>query len=360
MKKTIPSIIIVLIFLTGCEKPYDINSLPPVTNVATSSDTTYIQKGEWTGFSNPQAIIYGLDQLFYVADTYNDRIVVLDQAGTVRGTLNGIRRPLCLAQDNRLDLLIGAQYIDQATQDTIGVVYRVKMVDAHHQIASARIDTVLKDRSYPKRRYVGIAITINDEFLVVSDGPDNSSPVKPDSRVLRFKYSKIDSVTYKDTLITPLGEFQAGSGISITNLNHPTGIATFPNSQDFVLVQTSDGIQYSTVWMTFTVLTDFQGWMPKYDPALVTGIDFIRPNRFKDARGVTIDQSRKDIFIVDAALDSIVKFNSRGRFKPESFGGKSPGISLNHPTGIAVAENTLYVCDSGNNRIVLYKLSTDR
>jgi DNA-binding beta-propeller fold protein YncE len=265
-----------------------------------------------------------------------------------------------LAQDNRLDLLIGAENIDQTTKDTIGIVYRVKLVAANHQISSARIDTVWKEASRPRRRFVGIAVTLNDEFLVVRDGPDNTSPVDPDSRVLRFKYSKIDSITYKDKLITPLGDFQAGAGISITTLNHPTGIATFPRSRDFVLIQTSDGLQYTAVWMIYTITNDFEGWIPKYDPEQVTGIDFIRPNRFKDARGVAIDRSKQDIFIVDALQDSVVKFNTRGRFKAESYGGKSSGISLNHPTGIAIAENTVYVCDTGNNRIVLFRLSTDR
>ena len=344
----------------GCEKPYDINSLPPATDLTSSSDTTYIQKGEWVGFSKPQAILHGIDQLFYVADTYNNRIVLLDQAGIVRGVLNGILHPVCLAQDNRLDLLIGAEYINQATLDTIGIVYRVKMVEAHHEISTARIDTVWREPARPKRRFVGIAITITDEFLVVREGSDNTSPVDPDSRVLRFQYTKIDSMTYKDKLITPLGDFQAGQGISITILNHPTAIASFPASRDFVLVQSSDGIQYSAVWMVYTQRPDFEGWIPKYDPEQVTGIDFIRPNRFINAMGVAIDPVRKDIFIADAAQDSIVKFNSRGRFKPESFGKKSLGITLNHPTGIAVAENTLYVCDTGNDRVVLYRLSTDR
>jgi hypothetical protein len=360
MKKFFFFVSVLMVYFFGCEKPYDIDSLPPPTDVSSSSDTTYIQKGEWNGFSKPQAILHGVDQLFYVADTYNNRVVLLDQAGLIRGVLNGIQRPVCLAQDNRLDLLIGAQYINPTTNDTIGIVYRVKMVEASHHIGSARIDTVWREPARPKRRFVGIAVTIIDEFLVVREGPDNTSPVDPDSRVLRFQYTKIDSVTYKDKLITPLGDFQAGQGIAITILNHPTAIASFPNSRDFVLVQSSDGIQYSAVWMLYTLRPDFEGWLPKYDPAQITGIDFIRPNRFTNAMGVAIDPARKDIFIVDAVQDSIVKFNSRGRFKPESFGGKSPGVLLSHPTGIAVAENTLYVCDTDNNRIVLYRLSTDR
>jgi hypothetical protein len=101
--------------------------------------------------------------------------------------------------------------------------------------------------------------------------------------VLRFKYQKIDSVNYEDRFITPLSELQTGQGSSITYINHPTGIATFPNSADFIVIQQSDGIQYSAIWMTFTKTSDFEGWLPKYDPSTSGSIDFIKPNRFREA-----------------------------------------------------------------------------
>ncbi len=174
---------------------------------------------------------------------------------------------------------------------------------------------------------------------------------------MHFKYVKIDSVTYVDRYLTPRSELQTGQGLSITSINHPTGIATFPRSADFILTQTSDGIQYSAIWMVYSKTSDFEGWLPKYDPSIST-VDFIRPNRFTNAQCVTIDASR-NIYIVDAKQDSVVKFTSLGRFKSESFGAKSPGITLKNPQGIAVAEKTLYVCDTENDRIVLYRLSSD-
>jgi hypothetical protein len=366
MNKIVRIFILGGILFLGCEKKFDLSLLPPSTSVVTRSDTTYIQKGSWEGmFSRPNSILYGRDQLFYVADTYNNRIVLLNQAGIILDVLPNIIHPVCLAQDNRLDLLVGAEAISQNSSsiDTIGVIYRIKMVAANHLISVAKIDTVWKEPARPKRRFIGIGVIIEDEFLVLRDGPDITSPVDPDSRVLRFKYIRIDSSNYKDKLITALGEFQpsqSGQTVLITTLNHPTGIATFPDSRDFVLIQTSEGVQYPAVWMTYTVSTDYTGWAPKYDPLLVTGIDFIRPNRFSSAKGVAINQSTKDIVIVDAAQDSIVKFNNRGKFKFESFGAKSPGINLKNPTGITIAENVLYVCDTDNNRIVLFRLSTGK
>ena len=102
-------------------------------------------------------------------------------------------------------------------------------------------------------------------------------------------------------------------------------------------------------------------WLPKFDPTNPDQrtVEFISPNRFKNAVGIGIDQKSRDIFVVDAQLDSVAKFNNRGKFKVESFGKKSFGIALNRPGGVAIAENTLYVCDTENNRIVVYRLSTD-
>ncbi|NUN70210.1 MAG: hypothetical protein HUU02_10915 [Bacteroidetes bacterium] len=360
MNRSLLIIALAVLLLTGCQEKFDVSTLPPNTQLVSSGDTTYIQKDSWGGFNRPRSIMYGLDQLIYVTDTENNRIVMLNQAGQVLSTSGFIRRPIAIAQDLKLDLLVGAETIEPATNDTIGVLLRIKLVAASHNLQTAQIDTIWKEPARPKRRFVGIAVVLNNEYLVARNGPDNSSIVDPDARILRFRY-RPNAVTKKDSFITPLGELQSGAGTSITHLNHPTGIASFPNSGDFIVTQSSDGVQYSAIWMVFNKTADFEVWLPKFDPTNPDqrSTDFIKPNRYKNALGVGIDRVRRDIFIVDAELDSLAKFNRNGRFKSESFGKGTPGMSLNNPGGVAVAENTLYVCDTDNNRIVLYRLSTD-
>ncbi len=350
----------VVLIVTGCQEKFDLSTLPKATDIVTVGDTTYVEKSSWTGiFKKPTTVLYGQDQLIYVTDTENNRIVMLNQAGQILNISKPIRRPISIAQDLRLDLLVGAESIE-ANGDTIGILLRIKLVNANHNLGDAQIDTIWREQARPRRRFVGIGIILNDEYLVARDGPDNSSIVDPDGRVLRFRY-RPNATTKKDSFITPLGELQSGAGSSITNINHPTGLATFPNSGDFIVTQSSDGIQYAAIWMTYTKNLDFEGWLPRYDPSNPDqrSIDFVSPNRFRNAKGVGIDRIRRDIFIADAELDSVVKFNNRGQFKIESFGAKTPGISLRRPGSVAVAENTLYVCDTGNDRIVLYRLSTD-
>ena len=359
MKFRLTSItLFILTALGGCQSPYDINDLPQATNFHFSGDTTYIQTGVWSGFNRPNGILYGRDQLFYVLDTYNNRIVMLNQAGNELSEL-GILQPLAAAQDTRLDLIVAASAVDPVIKDTIAIIVRVKLAAALGVLSAAEIDTIWRESARPQRRFVGVGIIPNDEYLVARDGPDNSSPVDPDARILLFKYVHENQTARRDSFITPLGDLQTGIGGSITSLNHPTGLATFPGKSDFVVIQKSTGVQYTALWMVYSKTTDFEGWLPKFDPAAGQGsIDFILPNRFLDPEGVAIDPSRSDVFIVDAQQDSVVHFNSRGFFQTSSFGARSPQITLDHPHGIAVAQSVLYLCDTDKNRIVIYGLST--
>ncbi len=344
--------------LVGCQSPYDIDNLPQTTNYHFSSDTSYIQTDVWTGFNRPNGILYGRDQLFYVLDTYNNRIVMLNQAGIELSEL-GILQPLAAAQDTRLDLIVAAAAIDPVIKDTIAIIVRVKLAAALGVLSLAEVDTVWRESGRPQRRFVGVGIIPNDEYLVARDGPDNSSPVDPDARILLFQYVHENQIARRDSFITPLGDLQTGIGGSITSLNHPTGLATFPGKSDFVVIQKSTGVQYTALWMVYSKSVNFEGWLPKFDPAAgQAGIDFILPNRFLDPEGVAIDPFRADVFIVDAQQDSVARFNSRGFFQSSSFGARSPQITLTHPHGIAVAQSVLYVCDTDRNRIVIYSLST--
>lgn len=347
------------LFVVGCQQPYKLSDLPSADNVIRSGDTTYIQTAEWGGFKKPEGILYGRDQLFYVMDTQNDRIVMLNQAGGELSERNGVLHPLAAAQDTRLDLIVGAETVDPTSHDTIGVVLRIKVEPASGHLDLAEIDTIWKEPGHPKRRFVGIGIIPGDEYLVVRDGPDNSSPVDPDARVLLFRYVHQNATARKDSFITPLGDLQSGVGNSITSINHPTGIATFPGRADFVLTQKSDGVQYSAIWMVYSKTTDFEGWQARFDPSIVgQNVDFVKANRFRDAEGVAIDPYRSDIFVVDAEQDSVVKFNNKGVFQKESFGAMSSRSGLSHPRSVAIAQGQVYVCDTDNDRIVIFRLST--
>lgn len=352
---------IILPFLVGCisDDKYPIDQLIS-TNFTTTGDTSYVEiTPAFTGFNNPTAILAGNDQLIYVADTDNDRLIQMNEAGIILETLE-IIKPIAIGQDLRLDLLVGGCIFREAIGDTIAAVFRIHLFEAGHHISVAQIDTIWKESAKPNRRFRGIVALLDNQYFIVRDGPDNSSYVDPDTRLLWF--DKFDK------LITPLGDLTTRAGSGITDILRPTGIATFPNSNDFVLTQSSvEGtISFGALWMVYTKQADFEGWLPKFDPRRPEDKykDFIKPNRFIEASATAIDGSRLDIFIIDSALDSLIKFDRRGNFKSESFGNSALAFlgrpEFKSPKGVTFRNKTLYITDSGNNIVRRFRLSTDR
>lgn len=359
------------VIIVGCSEKLDLNDPLFKAGEGTSfAETTYVEiYPPWQGFNEPREIIVGNDQLFYVADYANNRVVMLNAAGQVMKT-RGFLHPVSIAQDFRLDLLVGGELV-LANGDTAGAIFRLHIVrDAsgnfygHTLFESAPVETVRVERSRPKRRFPGITVFPNNQYLAARIGPDNSSFVDPDARVLLFNKG--------DTFITPLGDLVTGQGSGIVYINKPTNILSFPGKRDFILTQSSEGGVYGAVWMVYSANADFEGWLPRFDPSRPedSNVDIVRQGRFHRAEAVAIDKRRGDIFIVDSELDSVFKFDSRGRFRKESFGDRlatagdfiasrtsNPGFA--NPHGVAFFERTLYIVDTGHNVIRLFRLSTD-
>lgn len=349
-------IVLVLAAFIGCTEKFDLGSLAK-QELPPSSDTSYVEFfPPWGGFNSPRTMIVGNDELFYLADYGNDRVVMMNAGGHILAT-RGFRRPTAITQDTRLDLLVAAE-VDGPGGLPIGAIIRIRLVRdrqgnfiGHDRFATAPAETVWTEAASRNRRFVGLAAMPDNQYLAARMGPDNSSFIDPDARVLLFSRG--------DTMITPLGDLVTGVGSGILYINKPTSIAAFPGRRDFVITQSSEGVAYGAVWMTYLKNPEFDGWLPKFNPERPEdrGVDFVRPQRFSEASGVAMDKRRGDIFIVDSRLDSVVKFDSRGRFRRESFGKRiSP---LLRPSGIAYHERFLYVVDTGNNIIRRYRLSTE-
>ena len=355
MKRQISiSLLLVLALFLGCEKKFDLATLPRQDDAAL--DTSYVALDPpFTGFTEPQDILIGNDQLLFVADTKANRVVMMNRAGQFLSE-RVMLHPVSLAQDTRLDLLVGGEMV-AANGDTVGAIFRLHLVssssDSAHRLDRARVDTIWRELAKPARRFPGLTTFGDNEWLAVRTGPDNSSFVDPDARVLLFNRN--------DNFITPVPALVTRTGSGISDINRPTSIASFPGVRDFVLGQSSEGVAYGAIWLRFEQSSDFEGWLPRFDPARPEDIsvDFIRPNRYLQPEAITIDRSRRDVFIADAELDSVFKFNSRGAFKQESFGiAKTRGRML-RPTGLAFFERILYVLDGAQGQILRFRLTTD-
>ena len=78
----------------------------------------------------------GREPLLYVADTGNDRVVMLDLAGNVLGQSQPIVGPVALTQDAKLRLLI----VTDSNK-----IYRIDLVAVTHDIASAPAELVFDE-----------------------------------------------------------------------------------------------------------------------------------------------------------------------------------------------------------------------
>jgi streptogramin lyase len=374
MKKLLPFSLIFCAFIVfSCqEDKFDINSLPKATTNANISDTIYIkQNPDWTGFNSPQAVIVGNEGLVYVADTYNDRIVMLDIAGRLIGYSQRIQRPVAIAQDKRLQLLVCAEFdtVLRGQETTFGAVYRLNLPAASYDISRATPMRVIWDTTlgnYASRRYTAIATTyysvgssLNaDAYYVGRTGQNNTATYDPDDAIVL--YSK------NDVFQSSVTQEFAQEGTGLLSMHNVTALATKPTgtSTEFVFAQIENSAVtplWKVQWIQLTVQGQTENWASKFYPSTDGDIDFLRINRFVQPRGLALDQSG-NLFVADAGTDSIYHFNSRG-IEQYSFGGHNDpyGRNFNQPYGIAYydADKTLFVADKGNNRICRFKLSID-
>jgi streptogramin lyase len=153
-----------------------------------------------------------------------------------------------------------------------------------------------------------------------------------------------------DVLVGPLPLIPGGTGFF--SVTEPSGIISVRRgSVDFIFTQIGNSF-HRAQWIT----TDAYGFTPKIEQ----GKTFYTPGKFTAPEDITLDDAG-NIYVIDAGSDSLYKFNpAGGEFRSQSFGGRGSGERQFHqPSGVAWFNKVLYVADTGNNRIVRFKLNTD-
>jgi len=323
-------------------------------------DTVYVkQNPDWTGFNKPEDIIIGREPFVYVADTYNDRIVMLNVAGQVLGTKK-IKHPVEIAQDYKLNLLVCAEFDTtiNGSQVSFSAVYKIDMVTAGHIIENAPVKRLLPQNpkvdpfafSRPDRQYTGITVFYDNSFYVARTGPSNSNPVDRDNAILHIREVPSE-FTGKDTLYISKVPGLAAEGTGLMSANKISSLTSLGRHNfDFVLTLIGEN-SFKVQWLHYVNTADFSGYQSQLQPF---ESDLMAVNRFGKPEGVTFDD-KNNIFVADAEKDSIFSFNNFGD-EMESFGGSDV---FNHPHAVAFYDRTLYVADTDNNRIVRFILSTE-
>lgn len=340
-----------LVLLSGCTDkltpPESKNADPNI-----GGDTLYVRLNPaWEGFKKPQDVLVGREPFIYVADTENDRIVMMNLDGGILGT-RSIKRPIALAQDYKLNLLVCAQFdttVNGVTQN-FSAVYKIDLFSAGHNIENAPIKMLLPqaaDLNKPERVYTGVAVFYDNSFLVARKGPNNTNLVDPDNSILNFKPVR---GTGRDTLIGRVPLLNPTSG-GIMSVNNVSSLTSFNRSNYDVIVTLTGINSFKTQWLEYITSTDFTGYQMKYMPEerfmMSTGL-FTRPE------GATTDNSG-NIYVVESDSSRIYRFNSNGELTI-SFGDTT---IFKQPYGVAHFDRILYVADTGNDRILRFVLSTE-
>ena len=140
--------ILSLLFLHSCADKFNIEEATSILgddNIGNLGDTIYVrQSPDWEGFNNPKDMIVGKEPFIYVADTDNDRIVMLDLSGRVMGDRT-IRKPTSITQNYRLDLIVVADFdtVINSQNLTFSSVYLVNMFESGHVLNNAKVKRLL-------------------------------------------------------------------------------------------------------------------------------------------------------------------------------------------------------------------------
>ncbi len=350
---------LIALYSAGCSDKLDINQFNSASggnNIG--GDTVYIQiSPSWEGFNHPSDIIVGNEPFIYVADTDNNRIVMLNIAGQVLGTRT-VKKPVAIAQDYKLNLIVCAQFdttLSTGETKTFSAVYKFNMVAAGHHIENAPVARLLpatKDLNRPDRIYTGVTVFDDNSFYVSRTGPLNSSFIDPDNSILIFSAKSLITGAVGDTLIGRVPNISP-EGTGLVSAYNITSIRSLKKkgNRDLIITLNGAGNSFKAQWLTWVETTEKSEYSSKLQ---ANASAFMTIRKFKKPMGSTIDNFG-NIYIADAQTDSVYKFNTFGE-ELQSFGG--PKV-FNSPNSVAWFDKTLYVADKNNNRIARFVLSTE-
>ncbi len=341
-------------------------------------------------FVRPVDIIAGFDELIYVVDEATEEIISLDESGRELGRL-GLKGVKSVAQNRQLDLLaIGKVEVNRGGNLLeFTCIYRIDMhgSGANFGIQYAEVTDTLIHPFYFKSTYSSsdvdvefnkIAILQDNRFYVTRSGTDNNTQKfgGPDDAILLFD----SDGTYLTpvSVNTPNGLFRDyfKKPIGITSFVQPPQISAF-GSDHFIFTSVSENTSIKVQVIDY-IETDFGA---NYEPRIL----FDRDTTVSDGNLTTPDKFERPvsllltgdgtnfIFVVDQAKDSFYQFTVTGlegvkpppgaatsKYQMASFGGSGEGLSqFNQPSAVAYKNNIVWVCDTGNERILRFKLTTD-
>jgi hypothetical protein len=346
-----------------------------------------------TGLNDPVHVQPGFDQLIYAVDN-GAAVVSFDQSGRQIGRLN-IPGASFVIQRRNFDLLVAGTHDTTVTglPYTYPCIYVIDMKVPGGEgnpgtvlnLSSGRVVKKIifpfivpnpgfySQRDMDSTRIRAIGVLADNSFYATITGPEaiNQNRLLKVNAVLvfnqRFAYQGAQQFGEADRSIAPYG---------LCTFVAPPQTPNIDNRLDFMFttIQPDQFIRVQYVQVTIDDGTFFNirplpvGTPAQADGFLATPGKFIRPTSVAYTGG-----SRRQIFVTDAAKDSVFVFQETGfegvvppaaspnrRLIRVSFGGKGDTPTrFNNPVACAASGRTLFVVDRGNKRISRFQLTTD-
>lgn len=316
-------------------------------------DTNYIVVNPiWTEFNGralarPGDVYIGYDQLVYICDTENDRVVKLGIDGTFISEYPVVH-PVAITQDRGLDLLV------------VCGDYSRTVIDGNDTTEVSYGDSVFR------KRYLG-----NQAFERVFEAPypydfDRDRPVR--AQFWSVEASDIEAKTYyvadfwkgqilefdkNDNLVIPRLE----KGIAIGKTRYPLDLCSYRIAgQSYIALAQGAGNLDVQIF-------SLPNWISPYaDVDSLPPLIRFQANRYID---VTVDELSNFYVLLNepdptlGAYRYFYKFDRRGESLLQFGTFGSGNKQFNNPQGIDYFEGIIFIADSGNNRVVRYQLATD-
>lgn len=345
----------------------------------------------WGGFANPTDVFVGYDELVYVADAAG--VHILDLKGT-RQALIAIPGATKVVQDRRLyTYVLGrANRLINGENWNLAAVYVLtgagtgnpQILDTliHPFNDLTRANTNFRGVADQNVEFTGLVPLIDNGFYLSRRGPTNSqiSTAAPDNAILVYR-NDLTNNGYAQGL-----NANSSSLRSILDVSGMAGFLAPPqlvfgmsSSRDFLLLQSRTSAEYKTLWIrqqtseeAGTVYIENQN-MLNFDTTKATRYLYDSFRFGKPADVCVAPDETNYIFVIDSEKDSLFQFTSLGfegvnpppnsgltKQVIASFGGRGSGpFEFNQPQGVAYMRRIVYVADTGNGRIMRFKLSTD-
>lgn len=393
-KKYILGLLLFSSVLSACEKPFgdktDLGFIDvPNYDEKPIAFVPILPEIKLTG--SPVDITVGYDDLIYIADKNAGKVISFDQSGRKVGE-RSIPNAKSIAMDRSLELLVlgTKDTVINGVNYTLDALYRLKLINSNgYGLNTANIVKTVVHPFYFKTSFTtsdsavhlhGISVMADNSYYITRSGPSNNSSQigGPDNSVLVFnqndKYVSNVSVSTEQGLISDYFK----EPFAITTLAKAPQSNIVKQGGDFLFTSlassTTIKAQYirfesSEFGSSYSLNTSLAG----QDTSKAEGFMYT-PNKFSQPRGITIAGDGSNyIFVTDAIKDSVYLFTLTGlegvpppagysskKNIKVSFGGTGSGPKqLRRPTAVAYYGSTLYICDTGNGRIVRYKLSTE-